>query len=175
MSPSLPAPLPETLAEGRAEPLGAHARDGGVNVAVFSDHAEGIELCLFDAAGAREVRRYPLHGPDDGIFHGFLPGAGAGMVYGLRAHGPYAPQEGHRFNPHKLLLDPWAREIVGRHAWRDEHLGYEAGHADGTNSIDTRDNAAWALKARVAVPRDIPAPGFLNAPRVPVQIGRAHG
>ena len=169
VSRSLPDPLPEALAEGRAEPLGAHARDGGVNVAVFSDHADCIELCLFDETGERELRRYPLHGPDDGIFHGFLPGAGAGMVYGLRAHGPYAPRQGHRFNPHKLLLDPWAREIVGRHAWRDEHLGYEAGHADGTNSIDTRDNAAWALKARVAAPRDGPAPGWFNAPRVPVR------
>ena len=105
--------LPDLLSPGHAEPFGALARDGGVNFAVFSDHAERIELCVFDASGAREIKRYTLHGPHDGVFHGFLEGVGPGLVYGLRAHGPYAPERGHRFNPHKLLLDPWAREIVG--------------------------------------------------------------
>ncbi|WP_395702370.1 hypothetical protein, partial [Aquabacterium sp.] len=66
--------LPDTLDEGRHEPMGALARDGGVNFAVFSEHAQRIELCLFDAEGTRELRRYPLHGPHDGVFHGFLPG-----------------------------------------------------------------------------------------------------
>jgi glycogen operon protein len=161
-----PALLPDRMLEGRHEPFGALARDGGVNFAVFSDHAERIELCLFDATGTQEVRRHALHGPHDGVFHGFLAGAGPGLVYGLRAHGPYRPEQGHRFNPHKLLLDPWAREIVGRHQWRAEHHGYEPGHPQGTRSFDARDNARWALKARVPAPRD-PAPGFLNAPRHP--------
>jgi len=156
--------LPESIHEGRAEPFGALARDGGVNVAVFSDHATKIELCLFDASGARELKRYALHGPTDGVFHGFLPGVGPGLVYGLRAHGPYQPEHGHRFNPNKLLLDPYAREIVGRFAWRAEHLGHELGHPDGARSIDTRDNALHALKARVAAPPQ-PAPGVHNAPR----------
>ncbi|MBP8120747.1 MAG: glycogen debranching enzyme GlgX, partial [Burkholderiales bacterium] len=93
--------------------MGAELRDGGINFAVFSEHAEMIELCIFDAAGSRELRRYPLHGPHNDVFHGFLPGAGAGLVYGLRAHGPYQPDAGHRFNCSKLLLDPWAREIIG--------------------------------------------------------------
>ncbi|MBN8489164.1 MAG: glycogen debranching enzyme GlgX, partial [Burkholderiales bacterium] len=105
--------LPSALLEGRPEPMGALARDGGVNIAVFSQHAEAIELCVFDASGTRELRRYRLHGPYDQVFHGFLPGVGPGLVYGLRAHGPYQPEQGHRFNPHKLLLDPCAREIVG--------------------------------------------------------------
>ena len=157
-------PLPEILLEGRHEPMGSFARDGGVNFAVFSQHAQQIEVCVFDTSGARELRRYPLHGPHDGVFHGFLPGAGAGLVYGLRAHGPYEPEAGHRFNPNKLLLDPWAREIVGQFAWRAEHHGYEIGHPEGPRSFDVRDNAATALKARVAVPAG-PAPGWLNAPR----------
>jgi glycogen operon protein len=157
--------LPATLQEGRAEPFGALARDGGVNFAVFSDHAEKVELCVFDAAGVRELRRYPLHGPVDGVFHGFLEGVGAGLVYGLRAHGPYAPERGHRFNPHKLLLDPWAREIVGRFAWRAEHHGYELGHPEGPRSFDRRDNAVHALKARVAAPLS-DAAGRPPAPRI---------
>jgi glycogen operon protein len=142
--------LPPLIQEGRHEPLGAQVRDGGVNFALFSEHAQRMELCVFDSAGQRELRRYALVGPHDGIFHGFLPGVGAGLVYGLRAHGPYEPQEGHRFNPHKLLLDPCAREIVGQFAWRAEHHGYELGHPEGSRSFDVRDNAAHALKARVA-------------------------
>lgn len=153
-----------TLLEGRSEPIGALARDGGVNFAVWSDHAERIELCVFDAGGVHELARHALHGPHDGVFHGFLPGAGPGLVYGLRAHGPYAPEQGHRFNPHKLLLDPTAREIVGRFEWRPEHHGHELGHPEGPRSFDTRDNALHALKARVAAPPQ-PAPGWLNAPR----------
>lgn len=158
------AALPEALLEGRSEPMGALARDGGVNIAVWSDHATGIEFCVFDADGVRELKRYPLHGPHDGVFHGFLPGRGPGLVYGLRAHGPYAPEQGHRFNPHKLLLDPNAREIVGRFAWRPEHHGHEPGPPEGPRSFDTRDNALHALKARVAPPPQS-APGVANAPR----------
>ena len=142
--------LAPALLEGVAEPMGAELRDGGINFAVFSEHAEMIELCIFDAAGSRELRRYPLHGPHHDVFHGFLPGAGAGLVYGLRAHGPYQPDAGHRFNCSKLLLDPWAREIIGQFAWRAEHHGYELGHPEGLRSFDTRDNAGYALKARVA-------------------------
>ncbi|WP_416383967.1 glycogen debranching protein GlgX [Roseateles microcysteis] len=144
--------LPAQIEEGRHEPLGAVARDGGVNFAVVSENASQIELCLFDGAGQRELRRYSLHGPHDGVFHGFLPGVGPGLVYGLRAHGPYEPQQGHRFNPHKLLLDPYAREIVGHFSWAAEHHGYELGHPDGPRSFDARDNAVQALKGRVAEP-----------------------
>jgi isoamylase len=160
--------LPETISRGLAHPFGSLARDGGVNFAVFSDHAARIEVCVFDGSGARELKRYPLHGPTDGVFQGFLEGVGAGLVYGLRAHGPYAPDRGHRFNPHKLLLDPWAREIVGHFNWRTEHYGYERGHPDGTRSFDARDNALHALKARVApAPQAAPAwpPGQRPAPQ----------
>ncbi|WAC75417.1 glycogen debranching protein GlgX [Roseateles sp. SL47] len=157
------------LRPGRHEPLGAHVRDGGVNFAVFSAHAWRVEVCLYDDAGVRELARYPLHGPVDGLWSGFLPGARAGLVYGLRAHGPHAPHEGHRFNASKLLLDPYAREIVGQFSWLAEHHGYPLGHPDGPLILDARDNGATALKARVAPAR--PADGAsgvrprANAPR----------
>ena len=157
--------LPERISAGRHEPLGAQVRDGGVNFAVFSEHATRIELCVFDASGQRELRRYALYGPLDGVWCGFLPGVGAGLVYGLRAHGPHAPHEGHRFNPHKLLLDPYAREIVGRFCWMAEHHGYPLGHPDGPQALDERDNALHALKARVAAPLAAPGPRA-SAPRI---------
>jgi len=158
--------FPDRLDEGRPAPMGALARDGGVNFAVFSQHATALELCIFDPAGQRELKRYPLAGPFDGLWHGFLPGAGPGLVYGLRAHGPHAPEQGHRFNPHKLLLDPCAREILGRFTWDPLHWGHMPGHPDGLRSLDRRDNAAIALKARVPAP-PAPAPGGANRPRVP--------
>jgi glycogen operon protein len=145
--------------------MGATARDGGVNFCVFSQHATAIEVCVFDSEGTRELKRYALDGPHLGLWSGFLPEVGPGLVYGLRAHGPYEPESGHRFNPHKLLLDPYAQHIVGRLHWAAEHHGYEIGHPEGHRSFDARDNALSALKAQVAEPRDAPAPGLLNAPR----------
>ncbi len=158
MNPDLPvhtsaAVRPATvgvLRPGRHEPMGACVRDGGVNFAVFSRHAHRIELCTFDSTGEHEVERLPLHGPYDGVFHGFMPGAKPGLVYGLRAYGPFEPERGYRFNPHKLLLDPCAREIVGQFEWRADHHGYQLGHPHGSFSFDTTDNAQHALKARVA-------------------------
>jgi pullulanase/glycogen debranching enzyme len=95
-----------SIEAGRPWPLGAHCEDGGINFAVFSAHAQAIELCLFDLSGTRELRRLALPGCSGDVWHGCLRGVGAGLVYGLRAHGPWAPEHGHRFNPHKLLLDP---------------------------------------------------------------------
>jgi len=140
------------LAPGRHEPLGATVRDGGVNFAVFSAHATRVELCLYDASGATEIARHALDGPVDGVWTGFLPGAQAGQLYGWRAHGPHAPREGHRFNAGKLLLDPYAREIVGEFRNLPEDHGYPFGHPDGPLALDERDNGATALKARVAAP-----------------------
>ena len=82
------AATPVTALPGRCEPMGAHVRDGGVNFAVFSQNAQRVELCLFDASGATELQRCELHGPHDGVFNGFLPGIVGGQVYGLRVHGP---------------------------------------------------------------------------------------
>ncbi|MFM7505045.1 MAG: glycogen debranching enzyme GlgX, partial [Rubrivivax sp.] len=145
-----------TLAPGRRGPFGAHAVAGGVNLALWSDHATAIDWCLFDAGGTQERARHRLHRDADSVFHGFLAGAGPGLVYGLRVdgtRGPQAAREGHRFNPAKLLLDPWAREVCGRFEWRPEHHGYPLG-ASPFDAVDTTDNAATALKARVAPPRE---------------------
>ena len=131
----------DELTPGRAWPLGARVRDGGVNFVVASEHASAVELCLFDDEGKQERQRLPLPGRSGDLWHGFLPGAGAGLVYGLRAHGPWRPERGQRFNPHKLLLDPWAREIVGRFDW--------AAETPQPQAMDLHDNAATALRARV--------------------------
>ena len=139
-----------SMQEGFADPLGATVCDNGVNFSVFSDNAERIEVCVFDKSGKHELHRYDLYGPRHGIFCGRLLNAKAGLVYGLRAQGAYLPQHGHRFNPSKLLLDPYAREIVGKFEWHGEHHGYTLGHTDGPNSFDLRDNADVMLKARVA-------------------------
>jgi glycogen operon protein len=137
------------LDRGLPYPLGATVTEHGVNFALFSSQAERVELCLFDSA--HETERVPLHRTQD-VWHGLLPSAGPGLVYGFRVYGPYRPERGQRFNPHKLLLDPYAREIVGRFDWQPEHFGYQAGHPDEDRELDLCDNARTALKARVAAP-----------------------
>ena len=151
------------MQQGQPFPLGASPTDDGVNFAVFSEHAEAIDVALFDADGMQERARLRLPARSGDIWHGLLPNAGAGLVYGLRAHGEYRPEAGRRFNPNKLLLDPYAREIVGNFEWRDEHFGFVRGHGDGHLSFDPRDNARWALKARVA-----PAAAASETPRPPL-------
>ena len=110
----LTAPL---LHDGRAGPLGATVRDGGVNFAVFAQHATAVELCLFDDDGLAEVARVPLPARSADVWRGLLPERRAGLIYGLRAHGPRPADHGHRSPPPKPPLDPWARQIVGRSAW----------------------------------------------------------
>ena len=137
------------LEGGRPWPLGASLDGVGVNFAVFSAHATRMELCVFDNAGAVELARWPLPERTGDIWHGALPGANAGLVYGFRAHGPWRPDRGHRFNPHKLLLDPWAREIVappGGFNPAGPHGGADREHP---LHMDQRDNGAGAHKARV--------------------------
>lgn len=138
--------LPTTLQSGQPWPLGATWDGQGVNFAVFSAHAQAMELCLFDASGTVEQTRMRLPAHTSDVWHGYLPGAGPGLVYGLRAHGVWEPEHGHRFNSHKLLLDPYARDVVGHFTWDDAHFGFEREHPD---RLDARDNAAQALKARV--------------------------
>ena len=112
-----------TLEAGNPWPLGATLTKAGVNFAVFSAHATRIELCLYDRDGVRELARVALPAYSDGVWHGLLPGAGAGLVYGLRAHGPQDAARGHRFNPDKLLLDPYARRLTRQWRWSEAHLG----------------------------------------------------
>jgi glycogen operon protein len=140
------------LETGRPWPLGATWDGAGVNFALFSAHAQQVDLCLFDAGGAHQIARLPLPGCTDQVWHGYLPDARPGLVYGYRVHGPYEPARGHRFNPHKLLLDPYARAFAGSFRWTDSHYGYRAGHAQGDLSFDRRDNAWAMLKSRVLDP-----------------------
>ncbi len=135
-----------TITTGKPWPIGAHADGKGVNFAVFSAHAQAIDLCLFDESGTREIARSRLPGRSGDVWHGHLEGAGPGLVYGLRAHGPWQPDRGLRFNPCKLLLDPYAREIVGRFDWTGHHFAADRTHP---KHADLHDNAATALKARV--------------------------
>ena len=141
--------LPEKLDVGKPYPLGSFWDGLGVNFAVFSAHAERIELCLYDPAGRRELARYPLRECNEGVWHGYLPHASPGLVYGFRAYGPYRPEEGHRFNPAKLLLDPYAKSIVGSVRWTDAVFGYRVHSARKDLSQDRRDSASAMPKAVV--------------------------
>lgn len=134
---------------GRPWPLGATVDGHGVNFAVFSAYATQLELCVFDNTGAVELARWPLPGHTGDVWHGRLPGAQPGLVYGFRAHGPWRPDRGHRFNPHKLLLDPWAREIVAPPSGYDPQGPHQGAERDHPQHMDVRDNGAGAHKARV--------------------------
>ena len=144
--------IPERCAPGQPWPLGATLQEGGVNFAVFSSVAQRVEVCLFDADGARELRRIALEGRTDDVWHGFVPGLGAGTRYGLRVNGPYAPEAGLRCNPNKLLVDPYARALdrpLEGAAWQ---FGYTLGNPEFDLLMDTRDNAAQVPKAVVRDP-----------------------
>ena len=138
---------------GAPYPRGATWDGEGVNFALFSEHAEKVELCLFDPSGQHEVQRIVLREQTDLIWHCYLPEARPGLLYGYRVHGPYDPARGHRFNPNKLLIDPYARDIVGPLDWSDVHFGYRVGTGDPGDGVpDTRDNAASIPKSRVHDP-----------------------
>ena len=138
-----------SIGPGRPFPLGVTPGPDGGNVAIFSAHAERIELCLLDGEGRRETARLPLPEVTDQVFHGFVPGLSPGQLYGFRAHGPWAPERGHRFNPHRLLLDPYARAVDGEFIWTGPNL---VDRADPLR-LDPRDTAALVPKAVVTAPR----------------------
>ncbi len=141
--------LPDALLSGRPFPLGATWDGLGINFAVFSAHAERIDLCLFEPSGRHEIGRYTMPEYTDEIWHGYLPDASAGLVYGYRAYGPYEPERGHRFNHFKLLLDPYARGLVGTLHWSDTLYGYRLNSPRGDLSFDRRDSAPAMPKALV--------------------------
>ena len=134
---------------GRPYPLGATWDGRGVNFAVFSANAERIELCLFDATGTREIDRVALPEYTDEVWHGYLPDATPGTLYGYRAYGPYDPRRGHRFNPHKLLIDPYAKALVGNIRQSDAIFGYRMGSAREDLGFDRRDSARVMPKCQV--------------------------
>ncbi len=160
MSPSSTSPEPGRLRDhpavpatwrGAPQPLGVTWDGSGINVAIFSEHATGVELCLFDEAGHEE--RIRLRERTDMVWHGYLRGIGPGQRYGIRVHGPHEPREGHRFNPHKLLLDPYARWIDGTIHVTDRLFGYPIGDPAMDLAMDERDSADDMPRGVVVDPR----------------------
>jgi glycogen operon protein len=138
---------------GYPYPLGATWTGVGVNFAIFSAHATKVELCLFDSVDAtKETERITLPEQTDQVWHGLLPDARPNQLYGYRVHGPYEPAAGHRFNPNKVVMDPYAKSVSRTIRWADEMFGYEVGHADADLSFDSRDNAPFAPLAAVVDP-----------------------
>jgi glycogen operon protein len=141
--------MPDRLLPSQPHPLGAHWDGRGTHFAVFSEHAERIDLCLFDTAGRHELKRLPMPECSNGVWHGYLPAARPGALYGYRAHGPYDPPNGLRFNGHKLLLDPYARQLAGEFRWHDALYAYRVGSPKADLSFDRRNSADYMPKAIV--------------------------
>ena len=137
---------------GRPYPLGATWDGSGTNFALFSAHAEKVELCLFDSDGMTEIARIALPEYTQEIWHVYLPDVRPGQLYGYRVHGPYEPKSGHRFNRHKLLIDPYAKALVGNLEWHDSLFGYKVGDPKKDLSFDTRDSAPFLPKCQVVDP-----------------------
>jgi len=138
---------------GHPHPLGATWDGEGVNFALFSENATAVELCLFDRPDAgEESHRIRLEERTDQIWHVYIPGLWPGQHYGYRVHGPYQPEEGHRFNPAKLVIDPYAKSIAGTFEWSDALFGYRIGDPESDLSRDDRDNAANVPKSVVIDP-----------------------
>ncbi len=135
---------------GRPYPLGATWDGSGVNFALFSENATKVELCFYGGPdGNQDAGRVMLPEYTDCVWHGYIPDMRPGQLYGYRVHGPYEPEQGHRFNPAKLLLDPYAKAIAGRLNWSDAQFGYTVGHTDADLSPDGRDDAANIPKSVV--------------------------
>lgn len=158
-------------ADGDSYPLGATCVENGVNFALFSAHATRVELCLFDDLGRFEIARLSMTGYSNQVWHLFVEGLGAGALYGYRVYGPYEPQRGHRFNPAKLMLDPYARQLDGVFHWSDHVFSYEIDSPYQDLVADTRDNAPDMPKCVVVSAEqlkldDLPEPAS-NKPRTP--------
>jgi glycogen operon protein len=135
---------------GKPYPLGAKVTPEGTNFALFSENATGVELCLFNSPeDVQESDRIRLSEVTDAVWHCFLPNVGSGQLYGYRVHGHYAPENGHRFNEFKLLLDPYARAVAGLIKWSDEMFAYAFGGKDADLNKDSRDNVACLPKSVV--------------------------
>ena len=134
--------------------LGANYDGEGVNFALFSAHAERVELCLYDPSGKHEIGRLDLPEYTHEIWHGYVPGLQPGALYGFRVHGPFDPENGHRFNPNKLVIDPYARELVGDVEWNEAHFAYDMLHEDKDLTFDERDSAPFMPKCRVVNPNE---------------------
>jgi len=142
----------ERVFSGLSHPLGATWDGSGVNFALYSANATRVELCLFDRSGRREVARIALPEQTHEVWHGYLPDVRPGQLYGYRVHGPYDPGQGHRFNPNKLLIDPYAKSLYGDIRWHDACYGYRVGSPREDLSFDRRDSARVVPKCVVIDP-----------------------
>ena len=141
-----------SIQSGSWDQLGANFDGEGTNFALFSAHAERVELCIFDSSGRNEIARLELPEYTHEIWHGYVPGLKPGTLYGYRVYGPFDPENGHRFNPSKLLVDPYAKELVGDVEWNEAHFAYELLHEDKDLTFDERDSAPFMPKCRVMDP-----------------------
>ncbi|MBP5698897.1 MAG: glycogen debranching enzyme GlgX, partial [Alphaproteobacteria bacterium] len=140
--------------DGRSYPLGATADEWGVNFALFSANALRIELCLFDKSGVKEIARYEMPVRENNIWHIYLEGVKPGQVYGYRVYGPYDPARGKRFNPNKLLIDPYAKKLIGRLIWHKAIFGYDMDSSEKDLSFSTLDSAPYVPKSVVVGSND---------------------
>src|SRR5271165_492318 len=140
------------IREGLPHPRGASWDGKGTNFALFSAHATKVEVCIFDENGEQELERIELPEYTNQIWHGYLPDVRPGTVYGYRVHGPYEPEAGHRFNPNKLVLDPYAKAHVGSLKWNPAIFGYTLGAEEDDLTFDKRDSARFMPKSRVIDP-----------------------
>src|SRR5579875_2942401 len=135
---------------GSPFPLGATWDGEGVNFSIYSENATAVELCLFASSdSAVPMTQIPMSATTDRIWHAYLPDVRPGTLYGYRVDGPYRPQEGHRFNPAKLLIDPYAKAVSGSIQWTDELYGYTIGDPREDLSFDPRDSAGRMPKCVV--------------------------
>ena len=140
-----------TVYPGSPFPLGAAWDGEGVNFAIFSENATAIDLCLFDAKTNRE-KRIRIKEVDNHIWHAYVPELKPGQLYGYRVYGPYEPQNGHRFNPNKLLIDPYAKALSGPVEWDNAIFGYEIGNAEEDLSFSEKNSASHVPKSIVIDP-----------------------
>ncbi len=138
-----------TLVAGSPYPLGATWDGEGVNFALFSAHAQRVELCLFSPNGSREIQRLEMPELTNQVWHGYLPKAGPGTVYAYRVHGPWQIHSGHRFNANKISLDPYCKQLIGSFEWSDTHYAFDVNHVDKDLIFDQRDNTAFMPKCVV--------------------------
>src|SRR6266851_5062531 len=137
------------LSAGTFSRLGASWDGRGTNFALFSANAQKVELCLFDGQGRRELERIELPERNEDIWHGYLNDVLPEQLYGYRVHGPYEPEHGHRFNPNKVVLDPYAKSIGRNLVWDDSAFGYKLGDEKADLTFDERDSAPFAPLAAV--------------------------
>ena len=160
-------PRTAAIQEGLPHPRGASWDGKGTNFALFSAHATKVEVCIFDENGENELERIELPEYTNQIFHGYLPDVRPRTVYGYRVHGPYEPENGHRFNPNKLLLDPYAMAHIGELKWDPAVFGYNMESGDDT-TFDERDSAPFMPKCVVVDPNfDWHGQDVLTEVRVP--------